>query len=141
MFDKQTEPFNPFTVPPPGTEPEPPRTVPEALLRAYRAAWGDFREYLPHGVPVGEFDPTFIHSSVFGMAEDSVRQHLEPVLPTSILSDVVKSIAWAALVDCARHLADYEPNPPWYVGPATVDPFVRSETDSIPAAQLHLPGL
>ena len=63
---------DPFASPP-----APARSMPEALLAAYHAAWGDWREYLPHGLSIAAY-ATCQPDWLFELAVHSAAAPLTP---------------------------------------------------------------
>jgi hypothetical protein len=85
--------------------PEPVRSVPEAMFEARLRAYGEWRLYLPHGLPRAKYEP-FRNGEQTSwlrfLAITSATTPLELVLP----SDEVKAEAEQAADEAFDHVAD-----------------------------------
>lgn len=120
---KSPTPFNPFAKPgatpvdmrlaptwhPFDGPPEPGRSIPEALIEARRRAYGEWREYLPHGLSAADYEP-YRFGWLRDLAIASATKPLQPALRPDEVADAAQTAADAAFV-CASHLlAQYEPD-------------------------------
>lgn len=85
--------------------PEPQRTIPEAMFEARLRAYGEWRLYLPHGLPRAKYEP-FRNGEQTSwlrfLAITSATTPLELVLPP----DEVKAEAEQAADEAFDHVAD-----------------------------------
>lgn len=95
-------PWHPFEGPS-----EPKRSTPP-LLEALRRAYGEWREYLPHGLSLAEYEP-YRSNWIRDLAIISATKPLQAVLPPDKVPATAQ-IADEAFVYVARLLSQYEPD-------------------------------
>ena len=95
---------NPFAGPP-----EPPRTPEQAKLAAAHRARGEWREYLPHGLPRADYEP-YRQTHIRAAAISSATTPLKAALPAEEVAPCAEEIADAAFVSLADLLTTYEPD-------------------------------
>ena len=126
MTDDQSKPptpFNPFAKPgatpidmrnaptrhPFEGPPEPARSVPEAMLEVGRRAYGEWREYLPHGLSLADYEP-YRSGWLRDRAITSATKPLQTALRPDEVADAAQAAADAAFVCTSRLLSQYEPD-------------------------------
>lgn len=107
-------PFSSANGPSPSTNPfasrkESINSMAEAILAAYSGARGEWREYLPHGVPIPDY-AAIRCDWLSDLAVSSATQVLLPFLPRCHVAIVVNALALAAFHDASGELATYEPD-------------------------------
>lgn len=96
--------WNPFEGPP-----ELELTLPEATEEAIRRAYGEWREYLPHGLSLSDYG-CYRNGWLRELAISSAMKPLIPVLPTDKVTDAARSAADIAFDCVANLLSHYEPD-------------------------------
>lgn len=93
--------------------PEPTRTIPEAQLEAIGRASGEWREYLPHGLSIADYEPFRQGNHVpwlHHLAVSSAARPLIPVLPPDAVPAAAQAAADLAFDYVAHLLSQYEPD-------------------------------
>jgi hypothetical protein len=95
---------NPFARPP-----EPERSIPEAMAAACHEAYGEWREYLPHGWSIADYEPLRF-SPIRDLAICSATTPLRPILPLEEIAAAAETAADAAFIVTSRELSQFEPD-------------------------------
>ena len=94
--------WDPFKGPP-----EPERSIPEAELEAIRRAWGEWREFLPHGLSLADYEPYRL-GSIRAAAISSATVPLELVLSPDEAAPAAEVATDMAFENVAKLLSTYE---------------------------------
>ena len=118
-----TTPFNPFVTPgqapadrrdlptwnPFEGPPEPELALAEATEEAIRRAYGEWREYLPHGLSLTDYG-CYRYGWLRELAISSAMKPLIPVLPPEKVTAAAHAAADTAFDCVANLLSHYEPD-------------------------------
>ena len=86
-----------------------PADTPEAMFEARLRAYGEWREYLPHGLSLADYEP-YRFGWLRDLAITSATKPLALVLTPAEATQAAEAAADAAFVGTSRLLSQYEPD-------------------------------